>query len=109
MSDWKISPAACRRWVQYVHETSLHLAPSHIQANVERTITVPNRLACDLWVPKVNPEATAPLRRKGVRYRFSPRVVFITRGHKVLTLAPTTDGDLATVLVWLMLSQWVCD
>jgi hypothetical protein len=103
----RITSHAVDRFIERVGARDRKEANARIHINVSRALTVPNRYAEDLWVVDYNPAATAPLRRRGIRYRFSPGVLFITRGKSVVTVVRTTPEDLATVLVWKMTNQWI--
>lgn len=105
---WRVSHHACERWVERVGDVNdTWRARSRIQRSVAHSVVIPNRLATDLWVPKVRDEATAIMRRAGVRYRFSGSVVFVTQGKRVITLLLPTTEDIATLLVWQLTGQWL--
>ena len=46
-------------------------------------------------------------RKQGIRYRFHPAGMLVIGGKRVITVLPVTEDDLATVLVWMMLGQWL--
>ena len=105
--DWLITQHAAERWCERIGTTTnTWAARGLIQISVRRSVTIPNRLATPRWVVEPDANLTALVRRKGIRYRISGTAVFVTGGHRVITLLKATDDDLATVLIWFITGEW---
>lgn len=105
-----VSHHACDRW----NQRALGVddggdswgARSQVQDAVKAAVLIPNRLTAR-WVPRYRKAATAQFRKQGIRYRFHPAGMLVMGGKRVITVLPASEDDLATVLVWMMLGQWL--
>ena len=105
--EWLVSQHAAERWCERVgNTTDTWAARTLIQISVQGSLTIPNRLATPRWVLQPDENLTGLSRRQGIRYRISGVAVFVTGGHRVITVLRATEDDLAMVLVWLMTREW---
>ena len=111
MTTWKVSTHASERWLERFNDAeNLGQARRRVQRAARVGRPIPNRLAVDLWHRKRSSKDVQRLRRQhGFRYRLMGTAVLVTQGHTVITVLRATTEELAAVLVWQMMDQWVPD
>jgi hypothetical protein len=122
----RVSRHACDRWTERVvnkhaerAERAGHagrtepaaISSWQVRSRVEyaqrNAITIPNRYA-SLWHKRDDPKTRKLLRREGTRYSFYPGAVLVTNSKgSVITVLDASDDDLATMLVWLLMNEWL--
>jgi len=110
--DWVVTNHACTRWRARARRQGLSYQSMRtlIGARLDRSISVPPRLARDLWgTPKERAMRGCPKHQRvhSVRYRYDGSCAYITRGRVVLTVLEASTEDAAVLLVHEIFHHWL--